>query len=87
MHTLVRPEAIARGTGIIWGIANLASAAGPTIFGMLISRLGGQYWGGFVFLALLSGVGIVAYGTLHRISQRAAQTSGTAVPSEEAALT
>lgn len=87
MHTLVRPEAIARGTGIIWGIANLASAAGPIVFGLLINTLGGQYWGGFVFLAVLSGVGIIAYGALNRIAHRPAPGSAVAVPSQQAAGT
>jgi len=71
MHMLVRPEAIARGTGVYVGIGNVASAAGPTIFGVLINAFGGQYWGGFVFLAVLNGLGAVCYMALHRLSTRA----------------
>jgi ACS family glucarate transporter-like MFS transporter len=71
MHALVRPEAIARGTGVYVGIGNVASAAGPTIFGVLINALGGQYWGGFAFLAVLNGLGAACYVALHRCSTRA----------------
>jgi sugar phosphate permease len=86
MHALVRPEAIARGTGIIWGIANLTSAAGPVIFGALITRLEGQYWGGFSFLSLLSLVGVICYATLHRISKRTVTPAPIPVPSRQAAV-
>jgi sugar phosphate permease len=71
MHTMVRPEAIARGTGVYAGIGMLSSAVGPWLFGMLISELAGHYWGGFVFLAVLNTVGAIAYFTLHRLSARA----------------
>jgi len=70
MHTLVRPEAIARGTGIYVGIGNFLSSAGPFVFGLLINYLGGEYWGGFVYLSLLSVVGVLCYGALHRIGAR-----------------
>jgi MFS family permease len=71
LHALVRPEAIARGTGVYVGIGNVASAAGPTIFGVLINAFGGQYWGGFAFLAVLNGLGAACYVALHRCSARA----------------
>ena len=45
MHTMVRPEAIARGTGLYAGIGMLSSAIGPRLFGMLIGTLSGNYWG------------------------------------------
>jgi hypothetical protein len=57
MHTMVRPEAIARGTGVYAGIGMLSSAIGPWLFGMLISTLSGNYWGGFAFLAVLNTTG------------------------------
>jgi ACS family D-galactonate transporter-like MFS transporter len=68
MHTMVRPDAIARGTGIYAGIGMLSSAIGPWLFGMLISQPAGQYWGGFAFLAVLNIPGAIAYFTLHRLS-------------------
>jgi sugar phosphate permease len=70
MQTLVRPEAIARGTGVYAGIGMFSSAVGPALFGTLISYLGGQYWGGFLFLGLLNALGAVSYFTLHRVSIR-----------------
>ena len=65
MQTLVKPEAIARGTGIYAGIGMFSSALGPALFGALIGYLGGQYWGGFLFLALLNAAGAAAYFALH----------------------
>ena len=74
MHTMVRPEAIARGTGVYTGIGMLSSAIGPWLFGMSISTLAGQYWGGFAFLALLNAVSAITYFTLYRLSARVART-------------
>ena len=71
MHRLVRPEVIARGTGIYVGVGNGLAGIGPTIFGYLITRLGGQFWGGFAFLAGLSVFGAICYFALHRIAFRA----------------
>jgi sugar phosphate permease len=68
MQTLVKPEAIARGTGIYAGIGMFSSAIGPALFGALIGYLGGRYWGGFLFLALLNAVGAAGYFALHRVS-------------------
>jgi sugar phosphate permease len=68
MQTLVKPEAIARGTGIYAGIGMFSSAIGPALFGALIGYLGGQYWGGFLFLAVLNAVGAIGYTALHRVS-------------------
>jgi len=73
MQTLVRPEAIARGTGVYAGIGMFSSAVGPALFGTLITYLGGQYWGGFLFLGLLNALGAVSYFTLHRVSSRSSQ--------------
>jgi MFS-type transporter involved in bile tolerance (Atg22 family) len=61
----VKPEAIARGTGIYAGIGMFSSAIGPALFGALIGYLGGQYWGGFLFLAVLNAVGAAGYIALH----------------------
>jgi hypothetical protein len=41
---------------------------GPALFGALIGYLGGQYWGGFLFLAILNVVGAAGYVALHRVS-------------------
>lgn len=77
MHTMVRPEAIARGTGAYAGIGILTSAIGPMLFGMLITKLGGQYWAGFAFLAVLNVIGAIAYLAMHRLSVRARQAHST----------
>jgi sugar phosphate permease len=71
LHTMVRPEAIARGTGIYSGVGSIVSAIGPWAFGRLIGALDGQYWGGFLFLAAINAVGAVCYLALHRASSRA----------------
>jgi sugar phosphate permease len=74
MQTMVRPEAIARGTGVYAGIGMLSSAIGPWLFGMLISALAGQYWGGFAFLAGLNTIGAITYLTLYRLSAKVRRT-------------
>ena len=74
MHTMVRPEAIARGTGVYAGIGMLSSAIGPWLFGMLISTLSGNYWGGFAFLAVLNTTGAIAYLALYRLSAKVRPT-------------
>ena len=71
MHTLVQPDAIARGTGVYVGIGNFTSAVGPTVFGVLINALGGRYWGGFFFLALVNAAGAICYVILHRMQKAA----------------
>ncbi|OFW44369.1 MAG: hypothetical protein A3J28_13410 [Acidobacteria bacterium RIFCSPLOWO2_12_FULL_60_22] len=71
MQTLVRPEAIARGTGIYVGIGTFASGLGPTVFGFLINRLEGQYWGGYLYLALLNAAAAGCFFLLHRLSRKA----------------
>ncbi|OFV98766.1 MAG: hypothetical protein A3H28_01315 [Acidobacteria bacterium RIFCSPLOWO2_02_FULL_61_28] len=83
LHTLVRPEAIARGTGIYTGVGNFLSALGPAIFGRLINALDGEYWGGFLYLALLNVASAACYFALHRISARATQPA-VAAPSQAA---
>jgi sugar phosphate permease len=70
LHTMVQPEAIARGTGIYTGVGTILSAIGPVTFGALINALGGAFWGGFVFLALLNVAGAACYFALHRITVR-----------------
>jgi len=75
MQTLVRPEAIARGTGVYTGIGMFSSAIGPALFGTLISYLGGQYWGGFLFLGFLNALGAVSYFALHRVSVRSRRSA------------
>lgn len=69
MHTLVKPEAIARGTGIYVGVGNFCSALGPWIFGALITATGG-YHAGFVFMAAMSMSAAAAYYRLHVLEQR-----------------
>src|ERR1700752_3162960 len=67
MQTLVRPEAIARVTGVYTGIGMFISAICPALFGASITYLDGQYWGGFVFLAVLNVLGAIVYFALHRL--------------------
>ncbi|MBI4464961.1 MAG: MFS transporter [Acidobacteria bacterium] len=81
LHTMVRPEAVARGTGIYSGVGSIISALGPVTFGALISALGGQFWGGFLFLIVLNAIGAVCYYTLHRISSRAVEPARMSAPS------
>jgi len=71
MHAMVRPEAVARGTGIYTGVGNILSAFGPAVFGRLIQALDGAYWGGFLFLGLANLASAACYFSLHRISARA----------------
>lgn len=75
-HSMVRPEAIARATGIYVGAGNVLSAVGPVTFGALISALGGQYWGGFLFVGLLNLAGAGVYLALYR---QAALTRSAAI--------
>ena len=71
MHTMIRSSGIARATGVYVGLGNVVSVVGPVLFGVLIGSLGGQYWGGFLFLALVNAGGAVAYFVLHRQASRA----------------
>ena len=80
MHQMVRPEAIARGTGIYVGFANSLSGGGPAIFGYLITRLRGEFWGGFLFLALVNAMGAVCYFTLYQTARQAIPVATTAAP-------
>jgi sugar phosphate permease len=73
IHTLVRPGAIARSTGVYVGIANVVSALGPLAFGGLINSLGGKFWGGFLFLAVLDAIAAACYLTLYHLSTRRVQ--------------
>jgi len=72
IHTMVQPAAIARATGVYMGTANIVSAIGPVLFGFLVSRMEGQFWGGFLFLAILNAIGLACYLTLHRIRENRA---------------
>ena len=71
MHAMVRPEAIARGTGIYTGVGTFVSALGPAVFGRMIGALDGAYWGGFLFLGLANLASAACYFVLHRVSARA----------------
>lgn len=82
LHTLVRPEAVARGTGIYSGVGSIVSAFGPVTFGALITYLGGQYWGSFLFLVVLNAIGAVCYYALHRIATRAVELTRVPAPSQ-----
>ncbi|MSO18948.1 MAG: MFS transporter [Acidobacteria bacterium] len=79
LHTLVRPEAIARGTGIYMCVGSLVSAIGPWAFGKLIGALGGAYWGGFLFLLMMNVLGAICYFTLHRVAMRDRESALVAV--------
>lgn len=78
MHRMVKPEVIARGTGIYVGIGNCLSGLGPWAFGYFITRLGGQFWGGFLFLATVSVLGSICYFTLYRRSNLAVASAQVA---------
>jgi sugar phosphate permease len=67
LHTMVRPEAIARGTGIYIGFANTISSLGEPVFGALVTGQDGQYWAGFLFLAILNLLTAMGYYALHRL--------------------
>ncbi|OFW18706.1 MAG: hypothetical protein A3H27_08705 [Acidobacteria bacterium RIFCSPLOWO2_02_FULL_59_13] len=84
LHTMVRPEAVARGTGVYSGVGSIVSAIGPVTFGASITYLGGQFWGGFLFLGVLNAVGAVCYYALHRMSVRAAQAAVTTAQAKTA---
>ncbi|MBI4480744.1 MAG: MFS transporter [Acidobacteria bacterium] len=80
LHSMVRPDAIARATGIYSGVGSIVSAVGPWAFGALIGTLGGQYWGGFLFLAVLNALGAVCYLAVHRLRNRAPAPAAAASP-------
>jgi len=82
MHQLIRPEVIARGTGIYVGFANCLAGAGPAVFGYLITQLRGEYWGSFLFMAAVNVGGAVCYFALYRLSRRAMAASAVAAPAE-----
>jgi len=82
LHTMVRPEAIARATGVYVGIGNFASATGPAAFGYLISSLAGAYWGGFLFLALVNLLGAGCYFALHRLAMRQRLPQNASAPAQ-----
>jgi hypothetical protein len=81
LHTLVRPEAVARGTGIYSGFGTILSAVGPVTFGALINSLEGEFWGGFLFLGLLNLAGAACYSALHRSMIRVAEAAPAAAVS------
>ena len=68
LHAMVRPEAIARGTGIYTGVGTFVSALGPAVFGRMIQALDGAYWGGFLFLGLANLASAACYFALQRVS-------------------
>ena len=84
MHTMIRSSGIARATGVYVGLGNVVSVVGPVLFGVLIGTLGGQYWGGFLFLALVNAGGAVAYVVLHRRS-RVVRSANVEAPTAAAA--
>ena len=80
LHSMVKPEAVARGTGIYSGVGSIVSAVGPWAFGKLIAALDGAYWGGFVFLALVNLLGALAFFALDRAAQREKAAGMAGVP-------
>jgi len=83
MHRMVRPEVIARGTGIYVGVGNCLSGLGPWAFGYFITQLGGQFWGGFLFLAVVSALGAACYFTLSRIAAHTFPAAMVAAPATQ----
>jgi sugar phosphate permease len=86
LHSMVRPEAVARGTGVYSGLGTIISSAGPWAFGKLIGFLDGEYWGGFLFLAVLNVTGAICYLLLHRISLRPSRVTPAAIAIDAAAV-
>jgi MFS family permease len=85
MHTLIRSDAIARATGVYAGIGNCSSAIGPFAFGVLISSLGGQYWGGFLMLAVMNVIGAGTYLVLHGMMKRSDRLGATHLDRQKSA--
>ena len=83
LHTMVRPGAIVRGTGI----GSIVSAIGPWTFGKLIGVLNGKYWGGFLILEAINVVGAVCYFALHRAASYAKQAVARSLPTSDVILT
>jgi len=79
LHAMVRSDSVARATGVYSGIGSVVSAVGPWAFGALIGTLGGQYWGGFLFLAVLNALGAICYMALHRQLPRHSSPAAAAV--------
>jgi len=85
LHAMVRPEAIARGTGIYTGVGTFVSALGPAVFGRMIGALDGAYWGGFLFLGLANFASAACYFALHRVSVQATLAAAGLAPLPAAA--
>lgn len=68
-------------------VLGMSAGEGPAAFGYFITLLGGQYWGGFLFLSLVNGLGAACYLALHRISIRALAAAPVAAPSRKVLTT
>ena len=86
LHTMVQPETVARGTGFYTGLGNALSGIGPAAFGFFITQLGGQYWGGFLYLSLVSALGAICYVALHQMSHLAVPAAALAAPDPQSPL-
>jgi sugar phosphate permease len=70
LHGIVRPDVVARSTGIYSGIGGIVAAAAPWVFGRLVAMFDGEYWGGFMFLALLNLLSAAVYLVLQRTAPK-----------------
>jgi sugar phosphate permease len=77
LYTFVRPDSVARATGIYIGIANIVSSLGPALFGVLINATGGRFVDGFLFLTAVNLAGTCCYLALHHLSRSPEQSLAT----------
>lgn len=63
---LIQPRQMAMGLGILTAASNLGIAIGPSAFGFLLDKMGGNFNLGFIILALISLVIILALSGLKK---------------------
>lgn len=63
---LIQPRQMAMGLGILTAASNLGIAVGPSAFGLLLDKTGGNFNLGFIILAIISLVIILALSGLRQ---------------------
>lgn len=63
---LIRPNQIGMGLGVITIASNIGIAAGPSVFGFLLDNTGGNFNIGFIFLALVSIIIVLALSRIKK---------------------
>lgn len=66
----VKPRQMAMGLGILTAASNLGIALGPSAFGLMLDKTGGNFNFGFVILASISLVIIVALSVLRKANDK-----------------